>query len=39
MAKRVKKYLVFMFGGWETVDKSREIIKNIRESINNLVSF
>jgi|TARA_R110000824_G_scaffold179053_3_gene359078 hypothetical protein len=37
MKKRTKKYLVFMFGGWETVEKSRKIITNIREVMQSIV--
>ena len=37
MKKRTKKYLVFMFGSWETVEKSRKIITNIREVMQTIV--
>jgi len=37
MKKGTKKYLVFMFGSWETVEKSRKIITNIREVMQTIV--
>ena len=38
MASRKLKYLIFMFGGWETVEQSGNIIKNIREVMQTVVS-
>ena len=38
MASRKRKYLIFMFGGWETVEQSGNIIKNIREVMQTVVS-
>ena len=38
MASRKQKYLIFMFGGWVTVEESGNIIKNIREVMQTVVS-
>jgi hypothetical protein len=38
MGERKRKYLIFMFGGWETVEASGDIIKNIREVMQTIVN-
>jgi hypothetical protein len=38
MGQRKRKYLIFMFGGWETVEASGNIIKNIREVMQTIVN-
>ena len=37
MAKRTRKYLVYMFGSWETIEKSESIITNIRDVMRTIV--
>ena len=37
MAKRTRKYLVYMFGSWETIEKSDSIITNIRDVMRTIV--
>jgi len=37
MAKRTRKYLVYMFGSWETIEKSENIITNIRDVMRTIV--
>ena len=38
MGDRKRKYLIFMFGGWMTVEESGDIIKNIREVMQTIVN-
>jgi len=38
MSNRKRKYLIFMFGGWETVEESGNIIRNIREVMQTIVN-
>lgn len=38
MGDRKRKYLIFMFGGWVTVEESGDIIKNIREVMQTIVN-
>ena len=38
MSDRKRKYLIFMFGGWETVEASGDIINNIREVMQTIVN-
>ena len=38
MGERKRKYLIFMFGGWMTVEESGDIIKNIREVMQTIVN-
>ena len=38
MKPRVKKYLLFMFGNWNIIEKDSEIMANIREVMETIVN-
>ena len=37
MAKRVKKYLLFMFGNWKSVEENQQVVSNIREVMETII--
>ena len=38
MAKRVKKYLLFMFGNWKSVEENQQVVSNIREVMETIIT-
>ena len=38
MTDRVKKYLLFMFGNWNTIEKNSKIMSNIKDVMDTIVS-
>tara|TARA_R100001509_G_scaffold130872_1_gene84296 strand:+ start:781 stop:1338 length:558 start_codon:yes stop_codon:yes gene_type:complete len=38
MKPRVKKYLLFMFGNWETIERNAPIMNNIRDIMETIVT-
>ena len=37
MAKRVKKYLLFMFGNWKSIEENQLVVSNIREVMETII--
>ena len=37
MAKRVKKYLLFMFGNWKSIEENQKVVSNIREVMESII--
>jgi len=38
MKPRIKKYLLFMFGNWETIERNAPIMNNIRDIMETIVT-
>lgn len=38
MSQRVKKYLLFMFGDWSSVEKNNKVVNNVKDVMESLVS-
>ena len=37
MTKRVKKYLLFMFGNWKSIEENQKVVSNIREVMESII--
>ena len=38
MGPRVKQYLLFMFGNWSMIEKNAEVVNNIRDVMQTIVT-